>query len=79
MTIHHRPADPHPDCALDHHRIGRHVQWSAFDRALQRSVIHRGVVVAHRPHMRFIAIRRLDGREIGMPCGPVAAWIGAQR
>jgi len=70
-----RPSPPLADCALEHHHIGRHVQWSAWDKELQRNVIRRGVVVHHRPDLRFMAIQATDGREYRTSCGPVAPWI----
>lgn len=72
--IHSRTSEPLADCALSHHHPGRPVMWSEFDKIMGRNVIRCGTVLAHRAEMRYIAIRREDGREVRMSCGPVAAW-----
>ena len=74
MTIHTRPAEPIADCALSYHSPGRPVMWSEFDRELGRNTIRTGTVVEHRAGNRCILLRREDGRQRWMSCGPVAPW-----
>jgi hypothetical protein len=74
MTIHTRPAEPIADCALSHHVPGRVVSYSEFDGELGRSVIRCATVLEHRAGVRCILLRREDGRQRWMSCGPVAPW-----